>query len=256
MLGIAIAAGALAANAISGIYNAHANRKAQSAAEKGAGQAADTISGGWDSVQASHDSVNDMLENYAKTIKATYADKDAVGKEYSDTLLNGSMDYTPTDYSYGKSVEDFYDPAWQVNNNAQMRALENSAANAGHGFSSGLAQNMAGTTSANATNAYKEAREAYYSDKSLYNDQWKSENSNLQQSANIANQKAQTLGDYITGFNDAYSNYTNAKVANQNSLSSDYTNALAAYANQVANANGKQSKNFDTSINTYTTSLI
>ena len=95
---------------------------------------------------------------------------------------------------------------------------------------------MAGTTSANATNAYKEAREAYYADKQLAQDQWYKANQLAKDKAALNLQRANQLGDYTKGYNDWLSNYTNAKQSNWSAYISDYNNALNNYATLVAQA--------------------
>lgn len=241
---IAAALATAAVNGMSNAYNAYANRKAQRAAEKGAANAAGTIKSGYESTSAARTDIDKALDKYYEKMGSVYGDIDAVGKEYSSLLLGNGTTFTPDQFDYTKTVEDFYDPAWQVNNQAQMRALENSAANTGKLFSSGLQQNMAGTTAANATNAYKEAREAYYTDKNLAQDQWYKRNQLAKDAASLNLQRAGLAGDYTTGYNDWLSNYVNAKQSNITQGISDYNTALDNYAKMVAQSGGRVSSSF------------
>lgn len=239
-----IAGAAVAANALSGAANTIANQRARRSAEKGAASAANTIKSGYDSTVSGRQDIDTALQAYYDKMKTVYGDIDAVGKEYSDLLLGKGTTFTPDQFDYSKTVEDFYDPAWQVNNQAQMRALENSAANSGKLFSSGLQANMAGTTAANATNAYKEARNAFYTDKQLAQDQWYKRNQLAKDAASLNLQRAGLAGDYTNGYNDWLSNYVNAKVANTSGAISDYNQALDNYAAQMAQSGGRVSSPF------------
>ena len=236
MIPAIIAGAAAAANLAKGIWDSHNQREAARQAQEAAGNAARSVSSGWYGSQSMRSDIDSLLDEYAGRMSDVYGDIDNIGKEYSSLLLGNGTTYNPTEFDYDKSVENFYDPAWVVNNNAQMRALENGAANSGHLFSSGLAQNMAGTTSANATNAYKEAREAYYADKQLAQDQWYKANQLAKDKAALNLQRANQLGDYTNGYNDWLSNYTNAKQSNWSAYISDYNNALNNYATLVAQA--------------------
>lgn len=231
----AIIAGAAAAGSIaSNLYDSYNRNKATRSAQKASGKGASAVSQGWNDTVGVRSNIDTALDKYALQMKSLYGDIDDIGKEYSSLLLGNGTTYTPTDFRYDKTVESFYDPAWLVNNQAQMRALENSAANGGHMFSSGLAQNMAGTTSANATNAYKEAREAYYTDKNLAQQQWYQANQLAKDKAALNLQRASQLGDYTNGYSDWLSNYVNAKQSNWSALASDYNDALNNYASLVA----------------------
>ena len=158
------------------------------------------------------------------------------------SLLSGSgTTYTPTDFSYDKTIESFYDPAWQTNNQAQMRSMEGSAANAGHLYSSGLLANQAATASNNATNAYKEAREAYNTDKSNEEKIWAQENANSANAASNAINRESNLGNYLSSYSDLLGNYTSSLANNNLAKSSAYQNMANAYAAQIANAGSNSS---------------
>lgn len=239
-----VAAGVAGANLLSGAMNTTAQQRARRAAEKGAAKGAEAIKSGYDSTAGARNDIDQGLQAYYDKMSRVYGDIDAVGKEYSDLLLGNGTTFTPDQFDYSKTVEDFYDPAWQVNNQAQMRALENSAANSGKLFSSGLQANMAGTTAANATNAYKEARNAFYTDKQLAQDQWYKRNQLAKDAASLNLQRAGLAGDYTNGYNDWLSNYVNAKVSNTSGAISDYNTALDNYAALMAQSGGRVSGPF------------
>lgn len=245
MIPLVIAAAAsAAANAGASAYNTYANTQARRSAEKGAANAANAIKSGYESTTDARTDIDKMLDSYYNKMGAVYGDIDAVGDEYSSLLLGNGTTFTPDQFDYSKTVEDFYDPAWQVNNQAQMRALENSAANSGKLFSSGLQANMAGTTAANATNAYKEAREAFYTDKQLAQDQWYKRNQLAKDAASLNLTRTGLLGDYTQGYNDWLSNYTNAKVNNTSDAISEYNEALDNYVKMAAQSGGRVDGSF------------
>jgi hypothetical protein len=164
-IGAIIGAAAGAAGSALGSYLDYKQKKeAAEAAQKGASNAANTISNSWANTAQGYDSANDLVNQYYNSLTSdgSLYNSDALKNTNSayQSLLSGSgTTYTPTDFSYDKTIESFYDPAWQTNNQAQMRSMEGSAANAGHLYSSGLLANQAATASNNATNAYKEAGE-------------------------------------------------------------------------------------------------
>lgn len=239
-----VAAGMVGANLLSGAMNTAAQQRARRSAEKGAASAANAVKSGYESTAGARRDVDEQLQAYYDKMGRVYGDIDAVGKEYSDLLLGNGTKFTPDDFDYSKTVEDFYDPAWQVNNQAQMRALENSAANSGKLFSFGLQANMAGTTAANAANAYKEARQAYYTDKQLEQDQWYKRNQLAKDAANLNLQRAGLAGDYTQGYNDWLSNYINAKTNNTTGAISDYNQALDNYVTMMSQSGGRVSSPF------------
>lgn len=244
MIPALVAAGMVGANLLSGAMNTTAQQRARRAGEKGAASAAGAIKKGYDSSADARGKIDEMLEAYYDKMGRVYGDIDKVGKEYSSLLLGNGTRFTPDQFDYSKTVEDFYDPAWQVNNQAQMRALENSAANSGKLFSSGLQANMAGTTAANATNAYKEARNAFYTDKQLAQDQWYKRNQLAKDAAALNLQRAGLAGDYTQGYNDWLSNYVNAKQSNVSAGISDYNTALDNYTKMMAQSGGRASSPF------------
>ena len=166
MAAAAIAAGAAgaAASGIAGLYAAYQDKKAQQRAESGAANAANAIAQGWNNSSSAYDDANNYINSYYNSMTGDGGlyNSGALSQAQQNyqNLLNGSgTTYNAGTFNYDGDVNDFYDKAWALNSDAQNRALENSAANAGHLYSSGLASNIAGQTSANATSAYKNALE-------------------------------------------------------------------------------------------------
>ena len=240
ILGGLISAGGSAASAYANYKSEEAARNSQ---ESGAQAASNSIANSTSSVLKSYNDVNSMLNNYYNTMTGTGSLYDSSSVSDANTayqkLLSGEgTTYTPTDFSYDKTLENFYDKAWQTNNQAQMRSLEGSAANAGNLYSSGLLNNLASTTSANATNAYKDARTAYLADKGLAEQTWAQENSNSQAAANNALSRETNYGNYLGNYGDFLGNYQSSMANNTLAKSSAYQTAMQNYAAQLANAGG------------------
>lgn len=222
--------------------NAYQNYKANKQAQEGAADAANQASQAWGQLSKAYDANEQLLRDYESRVGDVYTPEmlAKASEQYKAMLSNpNDLFYEPTDFDYGKSVEDFYDKAWETNANAQQRALERSAANAGGLYSSGLINNTASLMSENATKAYKEAREAYFQDKGLALDQWKAYNDMLK---NRASSKLGVMEAYGGAMNNGlgyYGDITSARISNQNSAADAYANMAGTYTNLVSQAGGR-----------------
>lgn len=232
--------------------NAYSSHEALDATNKGARNAANQTASAWDSLSRTYDKNASTIQGYANKVNSVYDDKTLAQWQaaYKQALATdpSSLTYTPTDFDYTKSVEDFYDRAWQTNSDAQMRALERSAANAGQLYSSALQSNIAGQVSRNANNAYEAARNAYLSDKGLELNKWQAENTNLanQASQNLSayNTRTTNLGNGLASALSAQGQIAQAQIGNNNAAAQSWANLLAAYTNQVANAGDYGTRSF------------
>lgn len=235
-----IAAGGMAL-AGAGI-NAYQNYKANEAAQKGARDAANAAVAAWGNLSNAYDANEQLLRDYESKIGQYYTPEIlSKASEQYRLMLNdpNSLYYEPTEFDYDKSVEDFYDKAWETNANAQQRALERSAANAGGLYSSGLINNTASLMSENATNAYKEAREAYMQDKSLALQQWQAYNDMLKNKASSRLGVMEAYGGAMNNGLGYYGDITSARISNQNSAADAYANMAGTYQNLVSQAGGR-----------------
>lgn len=235
-----IAAGGMAL-AGAGI-NAYQNYKANEAAQKGARDAANQAVAAWSNLSNAYDANEQLLREYESKVGDVYTPEmlDAASENYRKMLSDpNSLFYEPTDFDYGKSVEDFYDKAWETNANAQQRALERSAANAGGLYSSGLVNNTASLMSENATKAYKEAREAYMQDKGLALQQWQAYNDMLKNRASSRLGVMEAYGGAMKNGLGYYGDITSARISNQNSAADAYANMAGTYSNLVSQAGGR-----------------
>ena len=235
-----IAAGGMAL-AGAGI-NAYQNYKANEAAQKGARDAANQAVAAWSNLSNAYDANEQLLREYESKVGDVYTPEmlAAASENYRKMLSDpNSLFYEPTDFDYGKSVEDFYDKAWETNANAQQRALERSAANAGGLYSSGLVNNTASLMSENATKAYKEAREAYMQDKGLALQQWQAYNDMLKNRASSRLGVMEAYGGAMKNGLGYYGDITSARISNQNSAADAYANMAGTYSNLVSQAGGR-----------------
>jgi hypothetical protein len=235
----AAALGNIAGNAISSYGDYKSEQAKRHASEAGARTGADTIANSWNTTSSGYDNANDLINNYYNNLTSSGSlyNSDALknaNQSYQSLLSGNGTTYTPTDFNYDKTIESFYDPAWQTNNQAQMRSMEGSAANAGHLYSSGLLANQAATASNNATNAYKEAREAYNQDKTNSENVWSQENANLANQANNALNRETNLSNYLGNYSDVLGNYTSSLANNNLAKSSAYQNMANNYASLLA----------------------
>lgn len=242
-----IAAGA--AGVTSGIIDSYTKAKAAAQSQRGARNAANTLTSGWNSTKTAYDKAGNAIDSQGNIVSSVYGDStdlENAGSSYQDLLNSTPETYKASEFNYDKDVNDFYDKAWEVNNNAQLRALEGSAANAGHLYSSGLLNNMASTTSANATNAYKEAQDAYQTDKSNEQRIWAGNEAAKQaestQGLEAYKTKTSNLSDYLSGATSAWGDVNNAKANLATAQGSSYQDYLNNLTNLQAQAGDYGSK--------------
>lgn len=239
MLPMLLAGGAvLAGSALNAYTQAEANKQAQ----KGARDAAERASDAWNQLSGNYSANEKILSGYEDRVGQTYSPEmlQSLSTQYRKMLASpDDFYYNPTDFDYTKNIEDFYDKAWETNANAQQRALERSAANAGGLYSSGLINNTASLMSENANKAYKEAREAYFQDKGLALDQWKVYNDMLKNKASTKLGVMEAYGQNINNGLGLYGDITSARISNNNSAADAYANLAGTYSNLVSQAGGR-----------------
>ena len=227
----------------SSYLNSQAQAKANAQAQEGAAQAANRASEAWGQLSGNYDANEQLLKDYEARIGQVYTPEllQSASSQYK-AMLDSPNDllYNPTDFDYSKNVEDFYDKAWMTNANAQQRALERSAANAGGLYSSGLINNTASLMSENATNAYKEAREAFFKDKSLALQQWQAYNDMLKNKASSRLGVMQAYGNAMDNGLGYYGDIASARISNNNSAADAYANMAGTYSNLVSQAGGNR----------------
>lgn len=223
--------------------NAYQNYKANEQAQKGAAAAASRASDAWRNLEGAYSANEQLLRDYEGKVGDIYSPEllGIAADKYKAMISDpNSLYYDPTEFDYGKSVEDFYDKAWETSANAQQRALERSAANAGGMYSSGLINNTATLMGENATKAYKEAREAYMQDKGLALQQWQAYNDMLKNRASSRLGVMQAYGNAMNNGLGYFGDITSARISNQNSAADAYANMSGTYSNLVSQAGGRR----------------
>lgn len=244
MIPMLIAGGAALAGSL---INANSQSRANREAQQGAANAANSAAAAWGELSGNYAANEQTLRDYEDKVGQTYdpALLQSLSTQYRKMLESpDDFVYNPTDFDYTKNIEDFYDKAWETNANAQQRALERSAANGGGLYSSGLINNTASLMSENATNAYKEAREAYFQDKGLALDEWKAYNDMLNNSASSKLGVMTAYGNNLNNGLGLYGDITSARISNNNSAADAYANLAGTYSNLVSQAGNRSVNGF------------
>lgn len=142
--------------------------------------------------------------------------------------------YTASEFSYGKDISDFYDPAYQLSVNTANDAMNASQALGGNLFSSDTANKLAAQNQVLASNMYRDALAAYQTDKSLEQSIW-SGNEGARQAeansaANLAQQKYNMANATASNLNEANNAYYQGLL----SLNNDYYKNKTDYYGQIA----------------------
>lgn len=138
-------------------------------------------------------------------------------------------------FSYDKTIQDFYDPAFQLSVDMANDAIDNSQAFGGNMFSSDTANKLAAKNNVLATQMYDDARDAMQADKSLEQSIWAGNESAKQAAAdsqlNLANMRLNAYGTGMSNLSDAQQGY----IANMMGINSDYAGDMTDYLGSVAN---------------------
>lgn len=174
------------------------------------------------------------LDSLLQSVTDLYGDSSTIASNLSNATdaLSNVSGYTASDFDYGKTIEDFYDPAFNLSVNMANDAINGSQAMGGNLFSSETANKLSAQNQALATQMYNEALSAYQTDKSLESNIWSTEEANKQAEASSALDLAQSQ------YNVANNAATNLNTANQsyytglnNLLGDYYTNKSDYYSN-------------------------
>ncbi len=138
-------------------------------------------------------------------------------------------------FSYDKTIQDFYDPAFQLSVDMANDAINNSQAFGGNMFSSDTANKLTAKNNVLATQMYDDARDAMQADKSLEQSIWAGNESAKQAAAdsqsNLANMRMNAYGTGMSNLSDAQQGY----IANMMGINSDYAGDMTDYLGSVAN---------------------
>lgn len=209
----------------------------QNATHKAVQNAISTLEGSSDYASQLYNTGTQNLENMLNATTSLYGDTSTAASDLASAkeALSNLEGYTASDFDYDKTIEDFYDPAFQLSVNMANDAINGSQAAGGNLFSSETANKLAAQNQVLATQMYNDAQSAYNADKSLESSIWSANEGNKQAEANSAYNLAQTnynvANDTASALNSANQTY----YTGLNDLTSDYYNNLSSYTQALAN---------------------
>ena len=182
-----------------------------------------------------------LYNQYLNKVQGEYGD---VANKYNDYLaaVENQEVYNPGEFSFDKSVDDYYSKFANQRQAQAMNAITNNAANAGGMFSSDYLNSMAAKQQALASEEADKAYDRYMQERGQALNEF-STNANLQNQAyqNLAN-KNNNLLNIAAGAKDnvtnAYGNYI-SNLASQNNV--DLQNYANILQQKAANEASKKS---------------
>ena len=182
-----------------------------------------------------------LYNQYLNKVQGEYGD---VANRYNDYLnaVENQEVYNPGEFSFDKSVDDYYSKFANQRQAQAMNAITNNAANAGGMFSSDYLNNMAAKQQALASEEADKAYDRYMQERGQSLNEF-STNANLQNQAyqNLAN-KNNNLLNIAAGAKDnitnAYGNYISNLASQNNTDLQNYANVIQQ---QAANQASKKS---------------
>lgn len=182
-----------------------------------------------------------LYNQYLNRVQGEYGD---VANRYNDYLnaVENQEVYNPGEFSFDKSVDDYYSKFANQRQQQAMNAIKNGAANAGGMFSSDYLNNIAAKQQALASEEADKAYDRYMQERGQALNEF-STNANLQNQAyqNLAN-KNNNLLNIAAGAKDnvtnAYGNYISNLASQNNTDLQNYANVIQQ---QAANNASKKS---------------
>ena len=179
-------------------------------------------------------------EGYAQNMRKSAADIYGTPSEAKAGLYEaikgiGSVNpYKAGEFQYGKTIKDFYDPAFQLSVNNANDSINSSQALGGNLFSSDTADKIAAQNQVLASGMYKDAAEAMQADKGLEQNIWSGNEAARQQealsNANLARTRYDVANDMAGNISEADNDYYKALLG----LSDDYWQNKTDYYGQLA----------------------
>lgn len=182
-----------------------------------------------------------LYNQYLNKVQSEYGD---VANKYNDYLaaVENQEVYNPGEFSFDKSVDDYYSKFANQRQAQAMNAIKNDAANAGGMFSSDYLNSMAAKQQALAAEEADRAYDRYMQERGQSLNEF-STNANLQNQAyqNLAN-KNNNLLNIAAGAKDnvtnAYGNYITNLASQNNADLQNYANVMLQKASNQASKKG------------------
>lgn len=233
-IGTAIGAGVGGlAGLLGGLWSESSARNAK---RKAINQAIKTLQGSEDYADNLLNSGNDILLNQLNSANSLYGSTEdvAAALQAAQDKVNGLAPYEASEFSYGKTVDDFYDPAFQLSVNTANDAINSSQALGGNLFSSDTANKIAAQNQVLASQMYDKALSAYQTDKGLEQNIWSGNQNALQAASNSASNLAQAQYGVASDAASNLSNANNSYYQNLLNLSNDYWGNKSDYLAKIA----------------------
>lgn len=229
-----VAAGILAA--ASSAANGMVQQNAQGRSSDAINNAIKTLQGtaGYaDQMRAEGNRVLQQMLNANQGIYGTPQDAAAALSE-AQQGVNAVNPYEAGQFSYDKDIADFYDNALGLRMNAANDAINQSQALGGNLFSSDTADKLVAQAQVLGSEAYKDALDAYSTDKGMEQSIWAGNEAAKQaaanSAANLAQMKYGMASDTAGNLSEANNAYYSALLG----LNDDYWQNKADYASQLA----------------------
>ena len=222
----AIAAG------ISALQNASSQDRAHDAISKAIGTLQGT-EGYADSMRNEGMQVLQQMLGANQSIYGT-PEQAALALQQAQQGINAVNPYEAGEFSYDKTLDDFYDKALGLRMDAANDAINQSQALGGNLFSSDTANKLVAQAQVLGSQAYNDALNAFQTDKSLEQGIWQGNEAARQAAANsqanIANMQYGVASDTAGNIANAQNDYYSALIG----LNDDYWQNKTDYAMQIA----------------------
>lgn len=170
-----------------------------------------------------------LFDQYLKQAQGTYAG-DVQGYNNLVGQLAGELAKPADQFSYGKTVQDFYDPAANQRVAAAMAGLNASAAGAGNKWSSDFQNRMAAKNQALASDEWKASYDRLMADRTQQLNEWNAgqaaKNARIGQMGTLANIYGQGRNNLMNAYGDYYGNMASQNNATLSTIA-DLTQAQA-----------------------------
>jgi hypothetical protein len=134
------------------------------------------------------------LQRYYQTMADKYGGDEAKRREAIERYLNGEP-VQVQDFSYDKSVEDFFDPAAAMRAQNAMTAINNAAGSEGSRFSSDFLNRQAAKQQALASEEWEKSYDRLMRDREAQMNQWRANADNKRANATAADERIKAAID-------------------------------------------------------------
>lgn len=134
------------------------------------------------------------LQSYYQAMTSKYGGDEAKRREAIERFLNGEP-VQVQDFSYDKSVEDFFDPAAGMRAQNAMTAINNAAGSDGSRFSSDFLNRQAAKQQALASEEWEKSYDRLMRDREAQMSQWRANADNERANATAADERVKAAMD-------------------------------------------------------------